>query len=92
MAKLKLGPILDDKPIKLTVELTADLHRDLVAYAEALSRETGQQVEPAKLVAPMLARFLTSDRGFRAAQRKHLTVKPTSKRAQAPSSEVDPVR
>jgi hypothetical protein len=69
MPKLKLGPILDDRPVKLTVELPAELHRDLVAYAEALSRETGQQVEPTKLVAPMLARFLASDRGFRSARR-----------------------
>jgi hypothetical protein len=69
MPKLKLGPILDDRPVKLGVELPADLHRDLVAYAEALSRETGQQVEPTKLVAPMLARFLASDRGFRSARR-----------------------
>lgn len=69
MPKLKLGPILDDRPVKLTVELPAELHRGLVAYAEALSRETGQQVEPTKLVAPMLARFLASDRGFRSARR-----------------------
>lgn len=69
MAKLKLGPILDDRPVKFTLELPADLHRDLVAYAEALSRETGQQIEPAKLVAPMLERFLASDRGFRATRR-----------------------
>lgn len=69
MSKLKLGPILDDRPVKLTLELPADLHRDLIAYAEALSRETGQQVEPAKLVAPMLMRFLASDRGFRSALR-----------------------
>lgn len=69
MAKLKLGPILDDRPVKLTLDLPASLHRDLVAYAEALSSETGQQVEPAKLVAPMLARFLASDRGFRTTRR-----------------------
>ena len=36
MAKLKLGPIVDDKPIKVTVEMPAALHRDLRAYAEAL--------------------------------------------------------
>jgi hypothetical protein len=29
MAKLKLGPIADDKPVKVTVELPAGLHRDL---------------------------------------------------------------
>jgi hypothetical protein len=34
MAKLKLGPIADDKPVKITVELPASLHRDLTAYAE----------------------------------------------------------
>ena len=42
MTKLKLGPLPDDKPVKVTVELPASLHRDLVAYAEVLARETGQ--------------------------------------------------
>ena len=57
MAKLKLGAIADDKPIKLTVELPAAVHRDLISYAEALGRETGQpMIEPTKLIAPMLAR------------------------------------
>jgi hypothetical protein len=65
LAKLKLGAIADDKPVKLTVELSASVHRDLVAYGEALARETGQGViEPAKLVAPMLARFMATDREF----------------------------
>jgi hypothetical protein len=65
MPKLKLGTILDDKPVRLTIELPAALHRDLVAYAEALGRETGQAaVEPAKLIGPMLARFIATDRAF----------------------------
>ena len=65
MAKLKLGAIADDKAVKLTVELSAALHRDLVAYGQALGRETGQGVvEPAKLVGPMLARFMATDRAF----------------------------
>jgi hypothetical protein len=65
MAKLKLGVITDDKPVKLTVELSADVHRDLLAYAEVLARETGQSVtEPTKLIAPMLARFMATDRVF----------------------------
>ena len=41
MTKLKLGAIDYDRPIKLTVELPAAVHRDLIAYAEALGRETG---------------------------------------------------
>ena len=63
MTKLKLGPI-PDEPVKLTLELPADVHRDLVSYAEALARETGQTHEPAKLIAPMLARFMATDRAF----------------------------
>jgi hypothetical protein len=69
MTKLKLGPIPDDKPVKLTVELPADLHRDLCDYAAVLGQQTGQDLEPARIVAPMLARFMTTDRGFAAARK-----------------------
>ncbi|MGK9166679.1 DUF2274 domain-containing protein [Inquilinus limosus] len=69
MTKLKLGAILDDRPVKLTVELPAGVHRDLVAYGELLGRETGQAIEPVRLVAPMLARFMATDRGFAKAKR-----------------------
>ena len=65
MAKLKLGAIEDDKPVKMTIELPAALHRDLVAYAQALARETAREaLEPAKLIAPMIARFMATDRAF----------------------------
>lgn len=65
MTKLKLGPIVDDRPVKVTVELPGPLHRDLVAYAEVLARETGQPVsDPVKLIVPMLERFMATDRGF----------------------------
>ena len=65
MTKLKLGPLADDRPIKLTVELPASVHRDLLAYAAALAAETGgAAVSPEKLVSPMLTKFMASDRGF----------------------------
>lgn len=65
MTRLKLGLIEDDRPVKVTVELPASLHRDLAAYAEALGRQTGQPVsDPLKLIVPMLQRFMTTDRGF----------------------------
>lgn len=70
MSKLKLGPLSDDRPVRLAIELPASTHQDLVAYAEVLGRENGQAVEPAKLVAPMLARFMATDRGFAAARRR----------------------
>jgi hypothetical protein len=72
MSKLKLGSIPDDKPVKLTVELPAAVHRDLLAYAEALARETGQPIaDPSKLAGPMLARFMSTDRAFARARRKN---------------------
>ena len=72
MAKLKLGAIADEKPVKLTVELPAVVHRDLLAYAEALARETGHAIaDPLKLVAPMLARFMATDRAFAKARRNN---------------------
>jgi hypothetical protein len=64
MTKLKLTSIHDDKPVRLTVSLPAALHRDLVAYAEILARESGKTVEPAKLIAPMVEKFIASDREF----------------------------
>ena len=70
MAKLKLGPLADDKPVKLTVELPAALHRDHVAYGEILGRDAGQPpVPPARLIVPMLERFIATDRGFAKARR-----------------------
>ncbi len=69
MAKLRLGPIADEKPVKLAVELPAAVHRDLLAYAEMLGVETGQTVEAARLIAPMLARFMAADRAFSKARR-----------------------
>ena len=65
MAKLKLGAIADDKPVKLTVELPATVHRDLLAYAEILGRESAQAItDPTRLIAPMLIRFMAMDRVF----------------------------
>lgn len=70
MSKLKLGAIADDKPVKLTVELPAKVHRDLSAYAEILGQESGQSItEPAKLIAPILVRFMETDRAFAKARR-----------------------
>ncbi|MFU0506311.1 DUF2274 domain-containing protein [Pseudaminobacter sp. NGMCC 1.201702] len=65
MTKLKLGPITEDKPVKVTLDLPGTLYRDLAAYAEALGRETGHiPADPKKLIIPMLERFIATDRGF----------------------------
>lgn len=65
MTKLKLGPLEDETPVKLTLDLPAAIHRDLVAYAQAHATQSGgKAAEPARLVAPMLARFMATDRAF----------------------------
>lgn len=70
MSKLKLGTVEDDKPIKLTIEFPAAVHRNLIAYAEAIGRESGQPApDPVKIVAPMIERFMVTDRAFARARK-----------------------
>jgi len=66
MTKLRLGRIEDDKPVKLTIELTGPVHRELIRYAQEHARETGLDSPLAieRLVPPMLERFMETDRGF----------------------------
>jgi hypothetical protein len=63
MGKLRLGAIVEDKPVRMTIELPAALHRDLLAYAAP-----HQPAE--RLVAPMLALFMASDRAFAKGRRR----------------------
>jgi len=71
MIKLKLGPLADDKPVKVTMGLHAQLHRDLAAYAQVLARESGQPAaDPVRLIVPTLERFVAADRAFAKAQRQ----------------------
>ena len=76
MQKLKLGVLEDDRPVKLTIELPAAVHRDLIAYAQAFSQELNQSApDPAKLIPPMVARFMASDRAF--VKRRKTQASPT---------------
>jgi hypothetical protein len=68
MPKLKLSLVEDDKPVRLSIELSAKLHRDLVAYGKILGGDS--PIEPVKLVAPMLDRFMATDRAFASAKRE----------------------
>ncbi len=71
MTKLKLGALADEKPSRVTIEVPAALGRDLAAYAELLGRQQGQPIaDPARLIVPVLERFIATDRGFVSARRK----------------------
>ena len=69
MPNLKLGAIPDDKPVRLAITLTAELHALLVEYAEIHSRQFERSVPPEKLVPHMLERFIRTDRAFAKARR-----------------------
>lgn len=65
MNKLKLRPLEDDTPVKMTIEVPASTHRNLVAYAQAHAAQTGgKAAEPSRLVVPMLDQFMATDRAF----------------------------
>ncbi|MGE0773749.1 MAG: DUF2274 domain-containing protein [Sphingomonadaceae bacterium] len=86
MIKLKLGPLVEERPVKIAIELPAATFLDLTRYAEILARETEQDagsIEPAKLIAPMITRFMATDRAFLKARRGTLG----SDRAMKPSAE-----
>ena len=72
MGKLRLGPIADDKPVKLSIELTGSLHRELLVYAEVHAKANGlaAPMAPEKIAVPMIERFIATDRGFATERRR----------------------
>lgn len=66
MNKLKLGPVIEDKPVRVSIEIAAPLYRELVAYGSILAKETGQtKIDPTKLIVPMIEKFIKSDKIFK---------------------------
>jgi hypothetical protein len=65
MTRLKLADLADEKPVRLTVELSARLHRELAAYAVALNDgEAKGAPPPERLIPPMIERFIATDRSY----------------------------
>lgn len=65
MAKLKLGPVEIDKPVRVTIRLPAAIYRNLLAHAKALATATGQEpLKPDKIIPAMVEHFMATDRGF----------------------------
>ena len=73
MTRLKLSDITDEKPVRLTIEIPARLHAELVRYGVILNQgERNGAPQPSAIVAPMLERFIASDREFARARRAML--------------------
>ena len=65
MTRLKLSDLASEKPVRLTVDIPARLHRELVAYATALNAgEAKSAPSPEQLIPPMIERFIATDRSF----------------------------
>ncbi len=65
MTRLKLTDLADEKPVRLTVEVSARLHRDLLAYAIALNGGDAKGAPtPERLIPPMIERFIATDRSY----------------------------
>ena len=70
MTRLKLADLADEKPVRLTVEVSARLHRELVAYAIALNDgEAKGAPPPERLIPPMIERFIATDRSYAKSRR-----------------------
>lgn len=72
MSKLRLGPVIDEKPVKLTVEISGALLRDLTDYARIHARlnSSSEPLLPERLIPPMIQRFIAADREFSKQRRR----------------------
>nr|WP_315456940.1 DUF2274 domain-containing protein [uncultured Sphingorhabdus sp.] len=65
MTRLTLADLADEKPMRLTVELSARLHRELLAYATAINNGDAKGApSPERLIPPMIERFIANDRSY----------------------------
>lgn len=65
MTRLKLTDLVDEKPVRLTLEIPARLHRNLAAYALAVNGGDANGAPTVeRLVPAMLERFIATDREF----------------------------
>jgi hypothetical protein len=70
MTKLKLADLANEKPVRMTIEISTRLQSDLAAYAVALNDgEAKGAPAPERLIPAMIERFIATDRAFAKAQR-----------------------
>ena len=91
MAKLRIGPLPDDRSVKRTIMFTAALDALIRDYAAAIAAQDGQSEAPTveKLVPIIVERFITTDRAFRSPMHRAPSAvphKPPPHSEQSPSS------
>ena len=71
MTRLKLSDLSDEKPARLTLDVPARLHRELIAYATALNGGDAKGAPaPERLIPPMIERFIATDRDYLRSKRQ----------------------
>lgn len=66
---LKLGPIPDRNPVKMSIALPPDVHDALSDYAAIYKRDYGSEATVSELGALMIEKFLDSDSQFKRARK-----------------------
>jgi hypothetical protein len=64
MADIKLAKLPDRTPVRITINVSPDLHAALLAYASLYRESYGEAESVQELIPYMLESFLESDRGF----------------------------
>ena len=67
---LKIGPLPDRTPVKLTLLIDPALRAELEAYAAVYAQAHGERPGVETLAPVMLEAFMASDSGFRKARRQ----------------------
>jgi hypothetical protein len=70
MTRLTLADFANEKPVRLTVEVSARLHREMLTYATVLNGgDTKGAPTPERLIPPMIERFIATDRSYNKTRR-----------------------
>jgi hypothetical protein len=64
MPEIKLPKLPDRTPVRITINVSPDLHAALLAYASLYRESYGEAESVQELIPYMLESFLESDRGF----------------------------
>ena len=87
MMTLKLGPIPDNKPVRMTISLPAELAALLRTYADAVGLRNSNPVTVERIVPHILERFIRTDRALMRTRRQVVdsTPRPAQSAAVEPS-------
>jgi hypothetical protein len=64
-SKLRLGPMPNQKTMKITLTLPASLREELEDYVRVYAQTFGQTIDLTSLIPHMLATFMARDRAFK---------------------------